>query len=109
MLRTLGLLRDEAVVLDAAVDAALRDAGASRRRSRRCGRCRLRCAGSRCSGSPIARAAPRWHTGPRRSWRWDEGGALDVGGGLRAEIHAGALRFGASRGPAAQRPRPSPS
>ena len=30
-----------------------------------------------------------------------EGGALDVGGGLRAEARGGALRFGASRGPAA--------
>ena len=38
-----------------------------------------------------------------------EGGALDVGDGLRAEIRGGALRFGASRGPAAPRRAAAPS
>ena len=33
-----------------------------------------------------------------------EGGALDVGGGLRAEVRGGALEFGTSQGPAAPRP-----
>jgi len=37
-----------------------------------------------------------------------EGGALDVGGGLRAEIRSGTLRFGASTGRAAPRPRRMP-
>ena len=37
-----------------------------------------------------------------------EGGSLDVGGGLRAEARDGALRFGASRGPAAPHPHPAP-
>jgi hypothetical protein len=36
-----------------------------------------------------------------------EGGALDVGGGLRAEVRRGALRFGASEGRAAPRRAPS--
>ena len=36
-----------------------------------------------------------------------EGGALDVGGGLRAEVRGGALRFGPSRGPAAPHPDPA--
>jgi len=33
-----------------------------------------------------------------------EGGALDVGGGLRAQVRGGAVKFGASRGPAAPHP-----
>ena len=54
MLRTLALLRDEAAVLDAAVDAAL--AGATLER-RSLARCRPRSRGWRCSGSPTTRRA----------------------------------------------------
>ena len=36
-----------------------------------------------------------------------DGGALDLGGGLRVEVRGGALRFGASQGPAAPRSDPA--
>ena len=64
-----------------------------------------------CSGSRVQRLAG---DGPAIGHRTDEilalpeGGALDVGGGLRAEIRDGALRFGASAGRAAPRPRRMP-
>ena len=84
---------------------------ATRPRWMRCATCRPRCAGSRCSASPTAPPATgrrRSGTVPPRCWRSREGGALDVGGGLRAEVRGGALRFGASRGPAAPHPDPAP-
>ena len=104
VLRTLELLRDEAAVLDAVLDAALAEAGEPARRRRAARAPAGACAGSRCSASPTA---PRAGARPSIGHRTDEvlalaeGGALDVGGGLRAEVRGGALRFGASRGPAA--------
>ena len=103
VLRTLALLRDEAAVLDAVVDAALEEAGdppavaavkalppalrrlALQRLADRAASDRAQAIGHR-SAEVLALA---------------EGAALDVGGGLRAEIRDGALRFGRSSGPAA--------
>jgi hypoxanthine phosphoribosyltransferase len=101
ILRTLELLRDEAAVLDAAVDAALRDAGDPPAVEA------LRALPAALRRLAVQRLADRAQ-GPAVSHRTDEilalreGGALDVGGGLRAEIREGALRFGGSEGPAAR-------
>ena len=106
VLRTLELLRDEAAVLDAVLDAALAEAGdppaAAALRAlppalRRLGLQRLadRAAGGR---------APSVGHRTDEVLALAEGGALDVGGGLRAQVRGGAVRFGASRGPAAPHP-----
>jgi tRNA(Ile)-lysidine synthase len=108
VLRTLELLRDEAVVLDAALDAALRDAGDPPARDA------LRALPPALRRLAVQRLADR-AGGPAVGHRTDEmlalgeGGALDVGGGLRAEIRGGALRFGTSEGPAAPLPDRAPS
>jgi tRNA(Ile)-lysidine synthase len=108
VLRTLALLRDEAAVLDAVVDAALADAGdppalaAVRELAPALRRLALQRLADRAAGG----------LGPAIGHRTDEvlalrdGGALDVGGGLRAEVRGGALRFGPSRGRAAPHPGP---
>jgi len=108
VLRTLELLRDEAEVLDAAVDAALASAGdpphrdALRALPRPLRRLVLQRLADRAADPGRAPAI-----GHRTAevLALTEGGALDVGAGLRAEIRDGALRFGASRGPAAPHPR----
>jgi tRNA(Ile)-lysidine synthase len=108
VLRTLDLLRDEAAVLDAAVDEALAAAGDPPARDA------LRALPVALRRLAVQRLADR-AGGPAIGHRTaevlalEEGGALDVGGGLRAEIRHGALRFGASRGPAAPHPRRDPS
>jgi len=112
VLRTLELLRDEAAVLDAAVDAALETAGDPPARDA------LRALPAPLRRLALQRLADR-AAGPGRApaighrtaevLGLEEGGALDVGGGLRAEIGGGALRFGPSRGPAAPHPRRSAS
>jgi tRNA(Ile)-lysidine synthase len=108
VLRTLELLRDEAAVLDAAVDAALAAAGDPPARDA------LRALPPALRRLAVQRLADR-AGGPAVGHRTaevlalEEGGALDVGGGLRAEIRGGALRFGASRGPAAPHARGRPS
>ena len=100
------MLRDEAAVLDAVLDAALAEAGdppaAAALRAlppalRRLGLQRLadRAAGGR---------APSIGHRTDEVLALAEGGALDVGGGLRAQVRGGAVRFGASRGPAAPHP-----
>jgi tRNA(Ile)-lysidine synthase len=113
VLRTLALLRDEAAVLDAAVDAALAAAGDP-----------PAVAALRDLAPPLRRlalqrladgAAPDGAPGPPVGHRTAEvlalreGGALDVGAGLRAEIRDGAVRFGPSQGPAAPHPDPAAS
>jgi len=111
VLRTLALLRDEAAVLDAVVDAALDAAG------RPPALTALRDLPPAVRRLAVQRLADRsaGGQGPAVGHRaadvlaLREGGALDVGGGLRAEIRGGALRFGSSRGPAAPQPRPAPS
>ena len=107
VLRTLALLRDEAAVLDAIVDDALAGAG-DPPRARGAARAAARAAPARGAAArrqpPPGGPARRSGTAPPRCSRSREGGALDVGGGLRAEIRGGALLFGASHGPAAPRP-----
>jgi tRNA(Ile)-lysidine synthase len=103
ILRTLEILRDEAAVLDDVIDAALARAGdppslAALRE--------LPPALRRLALQRLAGATPVGHrTDEILGLR--EGGALDVGGGLRAEVRHGALRFGASEGRAAPRRAPS--
>jgi tRNA(Ile)-lysidine synthase len=103
ILRTLEILRDEAAVLDDVIDAALARAGdppalAALRA--------LPPALRRLALQRLAGATPVGHrTDEILALR--EGGALDVGGGLRAEVRRGALRFGASEGRAAPRRAPS--
>ncbi len=111
VLRTLALLRDEAEVLDAVVDAALDAAGDPPALSA------LRALPAAVRRLAVQRLADRAAGGlaPAVGHRTEdvlalrEGGALDVGAGLRAEVRDGALRFGTSRGPAAPRARPAPS
>jgi tRNA(Ile)-lysidine synthase len=105
ILRTLELLRDEAEVLDSVLDAALADAGdppavAALKE--------LPPALRRLAVQRLAGGAPIAHR-TDEILALHEGGALDVGGGLRAEIRGGALRFGGSRGRAAPRGDRAPS
>jgi tRNA(Ile)-lysidine synthase len=113
ILRTLDLLRDEAAVLDAAVDAALREAGdpPALDALRLLPPALRRLALQRLADGAAEPGPPAPAIGHRAAevLALQEGGALDVGGGLRAEIRGGALRFGASRGPAAPHARRAPS
>jgi tRNA(Ile)-lysidine synthase len=108
VLRTLELLRDEATVLDAAVDEALAAAGDPPARDA------LLALPPALRRLAVQRLADR-AGGPAVGHRADEvlalgeGGALDVGGGLRAEVRGGELRFGRSEGPAAPRADRAPS
>ena len=110
VLRTLELLRDEAAVLDAAVVGALADAGdppavaALAALPPALARLALQTLADRATGGLAPAVGHR--TAEVLALR--EGGALDVGGGLRASVRGGALRFVASTGPAAPRPRPAP-
>jgi tRNA(Ile)-lysidine synthase len=103
VLRTLAILRDEAAVLDAVVDRALAEAGdppalqALRELPPALRRLALQRLADRAAGGQ----APAIGHRTAEVLALAEGGALDVGGGLRAEVRAGALRFGRSRGPAA--------
>ena len=113
VLRTLALLRDEAAVLDAVVDAALAAAGdppalaALRELSPPLRRLALQRLADRVA--PADAPAPAIGHRAADVLALGEGGALDVGGGLRAEIRGGALHFGASRGPAAPHRDAAPS
>ncbi len=100
LLRTLAILRDEAAVLDAVLDDALARAGdppalAALRA--------LPPALRRLAVQRLAALAGGPAVGHRTGeiLALGEGGQLDVGGGLRAEIRGETLRFGPSRGPAA--------
>jgi tRNA(Ile)-lysidine synthase len=103
ILRTLALLRDEAAVLDDVVDAALRDAGDPPRIEA------LRALPPALRRLAVQRLAGRTPVGERTEeiLALGDGGALDVGAGLRAEIAGGTLRFGRSEGRAAPRRAPS--
>ena len=101
VLRTAELLRDEAEVLDALVDAELdgsrRRRRATRSRSSGWASCRRRCAASSSSGSPTAPPAgrcPARRATPRRSRPCAAPGTamLDLGGGVRAVVERGVLR-----------------
>ena len=113
VLRTLELLRDEAAVLDAAIDEALAAAGdpPARDALRALPAALRRLALQRLADRAAEPGPPAPAIGHRTGevLALQEGGALDVGGGLRAEIRGGALHFGASRGPAAPHPRGAPS
>ena len=102
VLRTVALLRDEAEVLDAAVGAALAAAGdppdAAALRA-------LPPALQRLALQRLAGERPAIGHRTADILALGEGGSLDVGGGLRAEIRGGLLRFGASAGRAAPQPR----
>ena len=108
VLRTLEILRDEAAVLDALVDDALAAAGdppavaALRALPPALRRLAVQRLADRAGGPAVGH-----RTAEVLALR--EGGALDVGGGLRAEVRGGALRFGRSRGPAAPHRDPAPS
>jgi tRNA(Ile)-lysidine synthase len=111
VLSTLALLRDEAGVLDAVVDAALAEAGdpPARDALAQLAPALRRLALQRLADRAAGGQAPAIGHRTSEVLALTEGGALDVGGGLRAEIRGGALRFGTSRGPAAPHPPPAPS
>jgi tRNA(Ile)-lysidine synthase len=106
VLRTLALLRDEAAVLDAVIDTALADAGdpPAVEALRGLPAALRRLALQRLADQAAGGQAPAVGQRAGEVLALHEGGALDVGGGLRAEVRAGTLRFGPSRGPAAPRP-----
>lgn len=108
ILSTLAILRDEAAVLDRALDDALAHAGDPPAVAALRG---LPPALRRLAVQRLAAAAGGPAVGHRTAeiLALREGGQLDVGGGLRAEIHGQALRFGPSRGPAAKHPDRRPS
>jgi tRNA(Ile)-lysidine synthase len=110
VLRTLALLRDEAAVLDAVVDAALAEAGdpPALQALRGLPPALRRLAVQRLADRTVGGQAPAIGHRTAEVLALAEGGSLDVGGGLRAEARDGALRFGASRGPAAPHPHPAP-
>ena len=108
VLRTLAILRDEAAVLDDVLDAALAHAGdppavaALRALPPALRRLAVQRLADRAGGPAVGhRTAEILALG--------EGGRLDVGGGLRAEIQGQTLRFGPSRGPAAPHRDRAPS
>jgi len=109
VLRTLALLRDEAAVLDAVVDAALAEAGdpPALQALRGLPPALRRLAVQRLADRTVGGRAPAIGHRTAELLALAEGGALDVGGGLRAEVRGGALRFGASQGRAAPRPDPA--
>jgi tRNA(Ile)-lysidine synthase len=111
LLRTLALLRDEAAVLDELVDGALAEAGNPPAPEA------LRALPAALRRLAVQRLADRATTGPAPAighrtaeiLALGEGAALDVGGGLRAEVSGGGLRFGASFGRAAPHRDRAPS
>ena len=106
VLRTLALLRDEAAVLDAVVDAALAGAGdpPALAALRELPPALRRLAVQRVADRAVGGQAPAIGHRAAEVLALPDGGALDVGRGLRAEVRGGALRFGGSRGPAAPHP-----
>ena len=106
VLRTLALLRDEAAVLDAAVATALHRAGDPPAAAVLAGlppalaRLAVQALADRAAGG----LAPAVGHRTAEVLALGEGGALDVGGGLRAAVRGGALRFVPSTGPAAPHP-----
>ena len=111
VLRTLDLLRDEAAVLDGVLDAALAEAGdppavaalAALPPALR------RLALQRLADRAASGHAPAVGHRAQEVLALGEGGALDLGGGLRAAVRRGALTFGPSVGRAAPRRGAAPS
>jgi len=106
VLRTLALLRDEAAVLDAAVATALHRAGDPPAAAVLAALppALARLAVQALADEAAGGLAPAVGHRTAEVLALREGGALDVGGGLRATVRGGALRFVASAGPAAPRP-----
>jgi len=106
VLRTLALLRDEAAVLDAAVATALHRAGDPPAAAVLAALppALARLAVQALADEAAGGLAPAIGHRTAEVLALREGGALDVGGGLRATVRGGALRFVASAGPAAPRP-----
>ena len=90
VLRTVELLRDEAAVLDAAVDAVLAEAGDPPSLDAPARACRPRSPGWSCRR--LADGAAVGHR-TEEILALAEGQALDVGEGLRARIEQGRLQF----------------
>jgi hypothetical protein len=111
VLRTLFLLRDEAEVLDELVDGVLAEAGDPPAPEALGGLppALRRLAVQRLADRTAGGLAPAIGHRTAEVLALREGGALDVGGGLRAEVRGGGLRFGASRGPAAPHRDPAAS
>ena len=109
VLRTLGLLRDEAAVLDALVDEVLARAGdpPALTALRALPPALRRLALQRLADGAAGGRAPAIGHRAADVLALSGGGALDLGGGLRAEVRGGTLRFGASHGPAAPRSDPA--
>ena len=97
-------------MLDAVVDAALEDAGdpPALAALRELPPALRRLAVQRVADRTVGGRAPAIGHRTAELLALHEGGALDVGGGLRAEVRSGALRFGASSGPAAPHRDPAP-
>jgi tRNA(Ile)-lysidine synthase len=108
VLRTLALLRDEATVLDAAVDAALAEAGDPPARATLAGLppALARLALQRLADRAARGRAPAVGHRTREVLALGEGAALDLGGGIRATIRRGGLVLVPSAGPAAPRAVP---
>ena len=109
VLRTLALLRDEAAVLDAAVAAALAEAGEPPARATLAGLppALARLALQRLADRAAGGRAPAVGHRTREVLALGEGAALDLGGGIRATIRRGGLVLGPSAGPAAPPRRPT--
>ena len=109
VLSTLRLLRDEAAVLDGLVDEALARAGDPPALSalRELAPALRRLALQRLADRSAGGRAPAIGHRAAEVLALGDGGALDLGGGLRVEVRGGALRFGASQGPAAPRSDPA--
>jgi tRNA(Ile)-lysidine synthase len=105
VLRTLELLRDEAAVLDGVLDAALDEAGdpPALGALRALPPALRRLALQRLADRAVPPGAAPVAVGHRAAeiLALAEGGALDVGGGLRARVRKGRVAFVASTGPAA--------
>ena len=108
MLRTLALLRDEAAVLDAAVDAALAEAGdrRARRRSRGLPPALARLAVQRLADRAAGGRAPAIGHRTARDPRARRGRRRSTSAAACApRSAAAALRFGAQRRPGGAAPR----
>ena len=110
VLRTLALLRDEAAVLDAAVDAALRELGDAPEQAALAALPAGARAARAAARSPTRRSRGRRRSAPRLDELLALGGGrrqrpLDLGGGLRAVAEYGRLRFE----PAARARAPGPA
>jgi tRNA(Ile)-lysidine synthase len=111
VLQTLAILRDEAALIDELVDGALAEAGdpPAAEALRSLPPALRRLAVQRLADRATGGLAPAIGHRTAEVLALREGGALDVGGGLRAQVSGGGLRFGASLGRAAPHGDHAPS